>query len=216
MNGLLLLVAGVLMAPASETEPAPEAVPASAEVALARHLVQLESKIDLLEKRMSQGHGAYRQGSSFLVAGGGSESVLERLRRLERELTTARGELATRDTTLKEIRTRADGEQKRAENLAEKADSLSHVRDNLVSAQQTLAERQVALEQLNLRLAEADLARLQGEKAYFLLAAGVLRLVPGQSQDLMELQEQVRQQAKILQPAEASRSPATKSGKGAP
>ncbi len=75
-----------------------------------------------------------------------------------------------------------------------------------MAAQQTLAERQAIIDRLTQRLAESDLARLQGERAYFLLAAMVLKLSPGQTQDLIDLQEQVRQQAKVLQSAETARA----------
>lgn len=178
--------------------------------AIADHLAFLDAKISQLEKRGPQGSGAFRRGASFLVEGGGSESVLERLRRLEQELSQARNDLTARDATVAELRNKADTELKRAEGLNEKADGLSHVRDNLVAAQQTLAERQVFIDRLNQRIAESDLARLQGERAYFSLAASLLRLEAGRGQDLLELQEQVRQQAKILRPADSLKKSAGK------
>jgi hypothetical protein len=188
-------------APAPAPVPAPAPTPtASDQTAIARHLDALDARIAQLERGVPTGNGAFRRGASFLVDGGGTESVLERLRRLERELAQARSDLAVRDATLGEIRNRAENEQKRAAGLAEKADSLAHVRDSLVAAQQTLAERQAIIDRLTQRMAEADLARLHGERAFFLLAASVLKVVPGQTQDLLDLQDQLRQQAKVLQP----------------
>lgn len=197
--------AAAMPAPVASAASVVPATPTSDQTAIARHLAALDAKIAQLERRTVQGSGAFRRGTSFLVDGGGSESVLERLRRLEQELAQARGELSVRDSSLAELRARADSERERAGGLAEKADSLAHVRDSLVAAQQTLGERQAIIDRLTQRLAEADLARLQGERAYFLLAAALLKLTPGQTQELMELQEQVRQQAKVLQPAETAR-----------
>lgn len=206
---LALSLATALIGVDQEPSP-PSGTATSDQTAIERHLAMLDTKIAQLEHHGSQGSGAFRRGSSFLVDGGGSESVLERLRRLERELGQARNDLTERDASLAEIRHRADGELKRATGLAEKADSLAHVRDSLTAAQQTLGERQTIIDRLTQRLAESDLARLQSERAYFLLAASMLKLVPGQSQDLLELQEQVRQQAKVLQPAETVRTTGAK------
>jgi TolA-binding protein len=168
---------------------------------VAERLKELDAKINQLEQRLGQvqGRGALRRGSSFLVDGGGQESVLERLRRVERELAEARARIAARDAALDETRLRAEGDRRRADDLAEKTDSLSNVRDHLAAAQQTLAERQTIIDQLNRRLAEAELARLRSERSYYLLAGALLKVVPGQAQDLSDLQDQVRLQMRPLQ-----------------
>jgi chromosome segregation ATPase len=181
------------------------------QTAIDLHLRDLAKKIEQLEQRLgqSQGRGAFRRGTSFVVEGGGQESVLERLRRVERELQQAQLTLAGREAALAEAREQSERDRQRVQGLSEKADSLAQVKDHLITAQQTLAERQAIIDQLNQRLTETELARLRVERTYFLLAATVLRLMPGQGQDLIDLQEQVRQQAKVLQPINATMTPSS-------
>jgi hypothetical protein len=182
----------------------PAAAPASSDqAAISRHLDDLERKISQLEGQLGQSHGALRNGPSFSVDGG-QESVLERQRRLQKELGEAHAAIAAKEQLIADLRRDLEVANHRGENLAEKADSLGHVQDSLVTAQQELAERQAKLATLAEQLALSELARLRAEKSYYVVAGGLLKLAPGQTQELVDLQEQVRLQVKELQPADGA------------
>ncbi len=181
----------------------PAVAPAAAGVDQAEiqgHLDELAGKIAALEGRLGQGRGALRGGSSFMVDGLGNETVLEHIRRLERELAQAKGAIAGKDTVISGLRHDLAIATTRGEGLAEKADSLSHVQDSLVVAQQELAERQAANTQLKDQLAASELARLRAERAFYVMAGGVLRLQPGQSQELLDVQDLIRTQVREAAP----------------
>jgi hypothetical protein len=142
MAGAGLAVAGCSLEQRSRRAPPPPAPPVNADqAAITAHLAELEKKIAAMEKRLGHGHGALKAGPILLVDGGGQESVLERLRRLERELAQA----------------------------------------------------------LEEQLAATELQRLRIEQRYYTLAAGVLRLPAGQSQELIDLQTAVRKQVKEIE-----------------
>ena len=155
--------------------------------AVQAHLSNLEAKISSLEGRLAPTGGAFREGPNLVVEGGGRESVLERQRRIDRELATTKSTLASREQELTALRARLNDTTARSTRLNEQSDALGHVRDSLETARQELAERQVRLLAANEQLAVSELQRLRGERAYFLLAADLLKLAPGQSQELVDL-----------------------------
>jgi hypothetical protein len=199
-SGAALAAAGCALdtrAHRSTPPPAEAPTPPSADQALiTAHLAALEDKIAALEKRLGHGHGALRDGPNRLVDGGGKESVLERLRRLERELAAAKAAYAAKSDEADLLRDRLTLANTRGDGFATQADSLSRVRDDLITAQQALAERKAVIATLDEQLAAAELQRLRTEQRWFTLAAGALRLTPGQSQELLDLQSQVRKQVK--------------------
>lgn len=164
--------------------------------AVQAHLSDLEAKISSLEGRLAPTGGAFREGPNLVIDGGGRESVLERQRRIDRELTAAKLTLASREQELTALRARLSDSTTRGTRLAEQGDALGHVRDSLETARQELAERHIRLTAANEQLAVSELQRLRGERAYFLLAAELLKLAPGQSQELVDLQVRIRQQVK--------------------
>jgi chromosome segregation ATPase len=177
--------------------------PSSDQTTIQHHLDDLEHKISQLEHQLGSGQGALRGGSTFSVDSGGQETILERSRRLTNELATARSEIAAKNKLIADLHQDLAGATKRGEGLAERADSLSHIQDNLVTAQQELADRQTKLGALSEQLALSELARLRAERAYYLMASGLIKLAPGQTQELVDLQEQVRQHVKELKPADS-------------
>lgn len=179
------------------TTPAAAANPDQAAIAI--HLAELERKISQMEKRLGHGHGALKGGPTLLVDGGGQESVLERLRRLERELAAAKAAYAAKTDETDLLRDRLTIANTRGDGLAAQADSLSRVRDDLITAQQELAERKAIITTLEEQLAAAELQRLRVEQRYYTIAAGVLRLPPAQSQELIDLQTAVRKQVKEIE-----------------
>jgi chromosome segregation ATPase len=173
------------------------------QLTIQQHLDDLERKINQLEHQLGAGHGALKEGSTFSVDSGGQESVLERLRRLQNEIAAAKAEIAAKNKLIADLHQDLAGASKRSEGLAERADSLSHVQDSLVTAQQELADRQTRLAALTDQLALSELARLRAEKSYYQLASGLIKLAPGQTQELVDLQELVRLHIKELKPADA-------------
>ena len=166
---------------------------------IAAHLMELERKISTLEKRLGHGHGALKDGPTLLVDGGGQESVLERLRRLEMELAKAKAAYSAKTSETDLLRDRLTIANTRGDGLAAQSDSLSRVRDDLVTAQQELAERKATIATLDEQLAATELQRLRIEQRYYTVAAGLLRLPTGQSQELIDLQTQVRKQVKEVE-----------------
>ena len=177
----------------------PAVAPTPDQAAIAAHLASLEQKIATMEKRLGHGHGALKGGSNLLVDGGGQESVLERLRRLERELAQAKAAYAAKTDETDLLRDRLTIANTRGDGLAAQTDSLSRVRDDLITAQQELAERKAAIITLEEQLASVELQRLRIEQRYYTVAASVLRIPPGQSQELIDLQAQVRKQVKEIE-----------------
>ena len=166
---------------------------------IAAHLMELEKKISTLEKRLGHGHGALKDGPTLLVDGGGQESVLERLRRLEMELAKAKAAYSAKTSETDLLRDRLTIANTRSDGLAAQSDSLSRVRDDLITAQQELAERKATIATLDEQLAATELQRLRIEQRYYTVAAGLLRLPTGQSQELIDLQTQVRKQVKEVE-----------------
>ena len=201
-TGATLAIAGCTLEP-RVAPMAPDSTTGSAmsadQAAIANHLSELERKITTLEKRLGHGHGALKEGSTLVVDGGGQESVLERLRRLERELAGAKANYVAKTTETDLLRDRLSIANTRSDGLAAQSDSLSRVRDDLVTAQQELAERKTIIFKLDEQLAATELQRLRVEQRYYTVAAGLLRLPAGQSQELIDLQTQVRKQVKEVE-----------------
>jgi len=209
-HALLSLLAGAALAGAGcsfetrahRNEPQPVASTAELppdQVAITAHLAELERKITTLEKRLGHGQGALKAGPNLLVDGGGQESVLERLRRQERELAAAKAAYAAKSDEADLLRNRLTIANSRGDGLAAQTDSLTRVRDDLVTAQQELAERKAVILTLEEQVASSELQRLRIEQRYYIVAAGLLRLPPGQSQELIDLQTQVRKQVKEIE-----------------
>lgn len=212
-----LLALGLLAGCAGQARPAPAPTPAPgtpvAEGAVQDHLARLEEKIARLEQSStsanSTGKGALRAGSSLRVEGTGGETVLERLRRLERERAEQEARLGERERRLSDLERELGTARNHGRTMEEKADYLARVQESLVAAQQTLAERQEEISGLKAGLGASELQRLRGEREYYLLAAAVLRLTAERPAELAEVQERLRDQAKEL----AARS-GEKSGTG--
>lgn len=202
MTGAALAAAGCTLenrAHRSADQPPPAAATTPDQQVIAAHLLELERKIATLEKRLGHGHGALSGGPTLVVDGGGQESVLERLRRLERELASAKAAHAAKNNETDLLRDRLTIANTRGDGLAAQTDSLSRVRDDLVTAQQELAERKAVITTMEEQLAGTELQRLRIEQRYYTVAAGLLRLPPGQSQELIDLQTQVRKQVKEVE-----------------
>lgn len=172
---------------------------ATDQAAIADHLLHLESKISQLEQRLGHGQGALRAGPNRLIDGGGNESVLERLRRVESELTDSKMTVRSQNGEIDLLREQASQALSRGNNFAAQSDSLSHVKDHLITAQQELAARKAVIIVLDQQVASIELQRLLIEQRYFTTAAGLLKLIPGQSQELLDLQAQIRRQIKDFQ-----------------
>jgi hypothetical protein len=159
------------------------------------HLSDLDARIAQLERTLAgEGSGALAGGSTFRVDNEGQETLLERQRRLQRQVETDQAAIAQRDRTIADLRRDLANAGSRGDQLAERADALSHAQDHLLTAQQELAERQMRLDALHRRIEISELQRLHAEKAYYLLAGALLKLAPGQTQEFLDLQDQVRQQ----------------------
>lgn len=167
--------------------------------ALERHVSDLEAQIAKLEKDLGKGRGAYRDGSMLRVEGRqGGEAPLDRLRRLERELADAEARIAARDARVAELSRELQTAREQGKSLGEQAGDLSYARDALVTAQQALAEARGQVEGLRAQLATSELQRLKAEREHFSFAAAILRLNPGQTTQLLELQDGAREAARQL------------------
>ncbi len=199
--GAALGMAGCSPEPRSQTAlpPADPILLSPDQLAIIAHLAELERKIVEMEKRLGHGRGALKGGPTLVVSGNGQETVLERLRRLERELAQAKAAYAVKSDETDLLRDRLTIANTRGDGLAAQADSLSRVRDDLITAQQELAERKALITTLDEQLASVELQRLRIEQRYYTVAASVLRLPPGQSQELIDLQAQVRKQVKEIE-----------------
>lgn len=190
------------------------AAPVSAEAqTLARHLEALEAQIAKLEKDLGKGRGAYRDGSLLRIEGrqassGSNEPPLDRLRRLERELAEAESRVAARDARVAELTRELQAARDQGRNLGEQAGDLAYTRDALVTAQQALGEARERAESLHGQLAASELQRLKAEREHFRFAASILKLVPGQTTQLLELQDEAREAARQLDGQQQPRTPA--------
>ena len=185
--------------PSAPSAPSAEATSQqkSEQADLQAHLGELDAKIAKLEGRIAAadpvGVGAYARGSTLRVEGNGKESVLERLRRVERELAAANASAAAKDTTIETLTKQRDVALSSGREASEKVDFLASSRENLIAAQQTLAERQERIAALNAQLATAELQRLRAERRWYALAGEVLRLTPEDARDLPEIQSRIRE-----------------------
>lgn len=188
-------------APRDEEAAAPAVVPipVTAPAADPQAIQRLEDRVDRLDHRLRVGDGAYRDGPLFTVDGGAS--LLERVRDRERELAATKTLAANRDDRIHELERELAATQARAARLAEQVDNLGQAHDQLMTAQQELAARGKTIASLTQQIDALALARLQAERLYFLLAKSVMELNPGQPQDVVDLQQRTRTQARDLDAA---------------
>ncbi len=174
------------------------------------HLAALEAQIAKLEKDLGRGRGAYRDGSLLRVEGarGAGEPPLERMRRLERELADAEARVQARDQRVAELTRELATARDEGKALGERAGDLAYAKDALVTAQQALSEARASADGLRAQLAASELQRLKAEREQFRFAARVLRLVPGQTSQLLELQEEAREAARALGGSASAPTPA--------
>ncbi len=166
------------------------------DASLATKVLELDAKIARLEGRLA-GTGAYREGTSLRIDGG-RESILDRSRRLERELQAAQALVLLRDGAITELQKRLAAAEDTGRSLADENAYLAHLRESLETARQAAAERGRTNEQLQAQLTASELARLKAEREHYQLAANLLRLRPNQTTDIAELQATVRDQARAL------------------
>lgn len=182
----------------SETAAAPQT---AGDAKLQAMIEELDRKIASLEKKVANpatpqisGTGAYSRGTTLRVAGDNSgESLLEKLRRLESELTAASANVTVKNQTIAQLNQQRDAAIATSREARERADYLSHSSESLVAAQQTLSERQEQISMLNAQLAAGELQRLRAERHWYQLASEILRLSPDDARDLPGVQSRIRQ-----------------------
>ncbi len=184
---LIILVAAGVLAGAEGTSPkgsngasAPKSAPTVAPPTLATPATS------------AAGTGALRTGPGLRLDGGGRESLLERQRRLDAELTAMRAALAQRELEAAEAKRIAELAEGRSDSLATKVEILEHARTSLENARQEVADRGRRIDQLADQLAQSELARLKAEQFAYELAADLLKLEPADGQALTELQLRIR------------------------
>jgi len=191
---LALLTLALATGCATRTSSAPAAT--AEDSSLAAKVQDLDAKIARLEGRLA-GTGAYREGTSLRIDGG-RESILDRSRRLERELQASQALLQLRDAAITSLELRLAAAEDTGRSLADENAYLAHLRESLETARQAAAERGRANEHLQAQLTASELARLRAEREHYQLAANLLRLRPNQATDIAELQATVRDQARAL------------------
>lgn len=209
--GLLALAALAGCGPPQQRHYSSAREPASPEAqALDQHVAALEAQIAALEKSLGKGRGAYSQGSLLKVEGREKgEPPLDRLRRLERELADANTQIAARDARVAELTRDLALARDQGKSLGEQASDLSYTKDALVTAQQALAEARNAADGLRAQLATSELQRLKSEREHYRFAAALLRLAPGQTSQMLQLQDEAREAARGLEAAKpAAKAPA--------
>jgi hypothetical protein len=89
-------------------------------------------------------------------------------------------------------RLQAELDQARGDQAAD-SQALAAMRDDLVRARRGGERPVAALDAASRSRLSADLARIEAERAYFLLASRVLRLEPGDAKGVTALQDNIRQ-----------------------
>ncbi len=171
--------------------------------AVAYRLAELDRKIQTLEHQLQspqrKATGALAGGPRLRIESGGQEALLDRLRRLEKELAIAQATIQSKEARIHNLEvTRADLTAT-STDLTQRNDYLTHTENSLKTAQQALAERQERLANLEAQLNASELARLRAEREHYLLAADILRMTPEQAAALPEIQSRIREQARGLQ-----------------
>jgi uncharacterized membrane protein YccC len=206
LSGIAVLIAAVFAVSGCATDErasSPAAAygsNASDSAAIADYLGNLEQKIANLESRLGHSKGALVHGPNRLVDGGGNESVLEKLRRLDRELADAHFEIKNKAAEIIILREQVAQTSAKNKDAAAQNDALVHVRDHLITAQQELNARKNTIATLEQNLTASELQRLRMEQTYFTTVAVVLRIMPGQAQELLDLQTSLRRQLKTFVP----------------
>jgi len=170
---------------------------------VALRLAELNRKIEALEQQVAAPHrkstGAMAGGPRLRIEGSSQEALLDRLRRLEKELAVANATITAKEARIHNLEVARADLTATSTDLTRKNDYLAHTESSLVTAQQALAERQEKISQLEAQLNASELARLRAEREHYLLAAEVLRMTPEQAAVLPEIQARIRDQARALQ-----------------
>jgi len=175
---------------------------------LDRHIAALEQQITDLERGLGRGRGVYSQGSLLHVDGRGKgEPPLDRLRRQERELADALAQIAARDGRITSLTRELATARDQGKTLGEQAGDLAYAKDALVTAQQALAEAHGDTDGFRAQLAASELQRLKAEREQYRFAASLLRLIPGQTTPLLQLQDEAREAARALELRSGARPP---------
>lgn len=208
----LALIAATGCGPQPMRYSAPSAVSPEAQT-LDTHIAALERQIADLERGLGRGRGAYSQGSLLRVEGREKgEPPLDRLRRLEREIADAQAQVAARDTRITALTRELGSARDQGKALGEQAGDLAYAKDALVTAQQALTEARGDAEGYRAQLAASELQRLKAEREHYRFAAALLRVTPGQTTPLLQLQDEAREAARSLEirpgshPTEAPRT----------
>ncbi|MEK7412510.1 MAG: hypothetical protein AAB263_04225 [Planctomycetota bacterium] len=197
---VVILLAGCELRPRSASSGEGAAHTSPEARVLDSHIAELEAQIAKLEKNLGKGRGAFRDGSLLRVEGKEKgEPPLDRLRRLERELADAQAQLSARDARVAELAKVLAKERDQGKALGEQASDLAYSRDALVTAQQALVEARAETDGMRAQLAASELQRLKAEREQYRFAAKMLRLVPGQTTQLLEIQEEARESARTLE-----------------
>jgi chromosome segregation ATPase len=168
-------------------------------------VAELQRRIALLERRLAaRGTGAYRNGPALALGGAGSsdESLLDRLHRLEGDLSSSSGNLEQQRRQIENLRQQLLATKTLGGNLEQQLAVLGEVEDRnqiLVQELRATRERLAALERSS---AGSELSRLRTEKAYYELAAQVIVLQRGDPNALRQLQERLRQSAPRQRPGD--------------
>lgn len=136
--------------------------------------------------------GAFRDGGGPRLDGSTREPLLERLRRLDRELAAARDTLAARESEIAELRRLAALADEQIQRAETRVRGLELARGSLENARQEVSDRGRRLELLTDQLAQSELARLRAEQLAYEMASDVLKLEPGDGPGLTDLQLRVR------------------------
>lgn len=176
------------------------------------HIADLEAQIARLEHNLGKGRGAYRDGSLLRVEGKEKgEPPLDRLRRLEREIADSQAQLTARDSHIAELTKSLSSVRDQSKSLSEQASDHAYARDALITAQQALSEAHAETEGMRAQLAASELQRLKAEREQYRFAARLLRLAPGQTTQLLEVQDEAREAARALEihPTSSKSTPST-------
>lgn len=148
----------------------------------------------------ADGAGAYRDGPTLRLDGMGDETLLEKLRRLDREVSAARETMAQREKEVAALERENGLLRERGRDLTGRLELLEHARVSLEQARQEVADRGRRLESLDTRLTASERSRLLAERYTFDLAAEILALQPGDSQKLIDIQSRLRAMVAQQQP----------------
>jgi hypothetical protein len=146
------------------------------------------------------GRGAFRDGPTLRLDGGGDETLLEKLRRLDLENAASRDALAKRDQAIADLERENALLRERGKDLSGRLELLEHARISLEQARQEVADRGRRLDLLAAQVTAAERARLLAERYTFDLSAEILAMQPADAQKLLDLQSRLRAMVEHQQP----------------